>query len=425
MIDIEVNRPYAPLYDEELTASVIDVAGGRARGGSHAITQLFLDKITEHKYFRGYFMRLIHGDIRNSLWQDFKDRIEEIGFNEYDFDFNESRMEVTYLPTGNKILSKGFKKSSGTQTAKLKSIAGATDIVIEECEEISEDDFNKLADSLRTAKAPIHIFRIWNPPSKDHWLIKNYYEIVEHEEFKDYFRFYPKGVKGHLAIISNYKDNINNINQDAIDRFEGYRHTNLDHYCTNVLGLVSTGVKGQIYKNWERFETLPERNYYRVLGLDFGYDNDPTALTECLIDGDRQEVYVYEHFYSTHTMNRDLIRYMKSAVHPGGDEIIADNGESEQVTEMLMAGLNTIKTKKGGKYGNKFKQVNNVKQYKVYYHTSCKNLPNEVNNYRWAINPDTKEPMNKPVDGNDHLLDSILYAINYYHRNYGITNQDQ
>lgn len=416
-IDICVNKPYAPIYSDSFNSSIIDICGGRGRGGSHFATQYFLDKITESEYFRGYFMRLIHGDIRGSLYQDFKDRVEETGIDENLFDFNDTRMEITYIPTGNKILSKGFKKSSGSQTAKLKSIAGATDIIIEESEEITEDDFNKLADSLRTTKGTIHIFRIWNPPSKDHWLIKNYYDIVEHPEYKDFFNFYPKGIEGHLAIISNYKHNIKNLNSEAIKRFEGYKDSNLDHYCSDILGLVSSGVKGQIYKDWEKFDKLPDRNFYRIFGVDFGYVNDPTAIVECYIDGDRKEVFIYEHLYRTQVRNNELIDYLKEA-NIKDDEAVCDNSEPNEVTEMVFAGLNAVRTIKGGKAGNKFKQISNVKGYKIYYHRESKNLEFEVNNYHWAINAETKEPMNKPVDKNDHLLDAVLYAINYYHRNY-------
>lgn len=417
--DFNFNEIYEPVFTTG--ATIIDIAGGRGRGGSHFVTDYFLYKITQPYYFRAYFMRLIHGDIRNSLYQDFKDRLEEHEeINEHDFDFNDSRLEVTYMPTGNKILSKGFKKSQGAQTAKLKSIAGATDVVIEESEEISEDDFNKLADSLRTSKAPIRVFRIWNPPNKDHWLIRNYFDISPNPEFDGYYDFHPKGVDDHIAIISNYYDNIENINDATIRRFENYRHTNIEHYCTNILGLVSSGIKGQIYKDWGRFRELPDRNFFRLFGQDFGFENDPTAICELFIDGDRREVYAYERFYRTKTRTSEIIQMYKDEWKHGGDEVICDNSEPEQITEMQLSGLMAIKTKKGGKAGNKFKQIGNVKGYKVFIHVDSNNLIYESDNYKWAINPDTKEPMNKPVDKDDHLMDAILYGVNFYHRNYGI-----
>lgn len=408
-------------YEKVFTssASIIDICGGRGRGGSHFVTDLFLFKITRPMYFRGYFMRLIHSDIKGSLYQDFKDRIDENETIDYeDFHFNDNKMEVVYLPTGNKINSKGFKKSQGSQTAKLKSIAGATDVAIEECEETTEDDFNKLADSLRTVKADVRIYRVWNPPPKDHWLIKNYYELRPDTQYEDYYRFNSRGVRGHLSIFTTYKNNIQNINRDTIERFENYKYTNLDHYCRDILGLVSSGVKGQVYKDWESFKVLPDRNYYRLFGFDFGYTNDPSVLCELFVDGDRKEVYVYERFYRTHMRTSDIISECKG-FNVEGDEVVCDNSEPNERAEMQLAGIMAIATKKGGKAGNKFKQINVVKGYRVYYHQDSKNINFESNNYKWAINPETKEPMNKPMDKDDHCLDAILYAINYYHRNYG------
>lgn len=128
-------------------------------------TQYALHLLTLPDYFRGYFMREIFSDIRESLWRDFKDRIEENeSLEESDFDFNEGQMTVKYIPTGNMIISKGFKKSSGNRTAKLKSLAGATHVFIEEFDEISQSDFNQLDDSLRTVKGNIQVVRIFNPP---------------------------------------------------------------------------------------------------------------------------------------------------------------------------------------------------------------------------------------------------------------------
>jgi len=410
------NKIYKPVFNSK--ANIFDIAGGRGRGGSHFVTDYFLFRITQPNYFRGYFMRFIQGDIRGSLWQDFKDRVNEnSAVNEEDFEFNDSRMEVVYLPTSNTIKSKGFRKSQGSQTAKLKSIAGATDIAIEECEEIGEDDFNKLADSLRTSKAKIQIFRIWNPPNKDHWLIKNHFKITPNSEFESYYNFEPLGIDGHLAIISTYKDNLANLNNDAIKRFEGYRLSNPEHYASDIAGLVSSGIKGQIYKDWQMFRTLPDRNYFRLFAVDFGFVNDPTTLCELFVDGDRLEVYIYERYHQTHTINRDLIKVIKEC-SPGVDEIVCDNSEPSEIADMQGAGLNSFKTKKGGKAGNKFKQINIVKGYKVFYHEDSKNIAYEQNNYKWAVNSDTKEPTNKPVDKDDHLMDAILYGINYYHRNY-------
>jgi len=163
-ISLEFSHIYQPLFHTK--ARYIHLYGGRGRGGSYTGTKYFLHLITQPEYFRGYLMREVAHDIRESLWRDFKDRIIEANL-ESDFILNESQMSAVYIPTGNILLSKGFKKSSSKQTAKLKSIAGATHVLIEEFEEVSEDDFMQLDDSLRTVKGNIQILGIFNPPSKN------------------------------------------------------------------------------------------------------------------------------------------------------------------------------------------------------------------------------------------------------------------
>ena len=135
MLSLEFSEKYEPLFTTK--ARYIDLWGGRGRGGSYTGTKYFVHLLTQKEYFRGYLMREIAGDIRESLWRDFKDRIEEDEI-EHLFEINETAMSAICVPTGNVLLSKGFKKSSGNRTAKLKSLAGATHVLIEEAEEISD-----------------------------------------------------------------------------------------------------------------------------------------------------------------------------------------------------------------------------------------------------------------------------------------------
>jgi len=97
-------------------------------------------------------------------------KIENQELTDEDFAINEQMMSVVCLATGNEILTKGFRKSSGARTAKMKSLAGCTHCIIEEAEEVSEEDFMQLDDTLRTIKADLQIIMIFNPPPRDHWI---------------------------------------------------------------------------------------------------------------------------------------------------------------------------------------------------------------------------------------------------------------
>lgn len=371
-------------------------------------------------------MRFIHSDIRNSLFQDFKDRIEEHEeINIEDFDINESRIEITYLPTGNKILSKGFRKSQGSATAKLKSIAGATDIIIEEAEEIEEKDFDKLMDSLRTNKAPIKIYRIFNPPPKNHWIIKNYYDIhpltnehepsIEESILEGYFIGKPKQIDDFISIFSTYENNSININEKTRKRFENYKNTNIDHYLTDIKGYIPGGAKGLIYKHFKELDSwkLPDIEFYRLLCTDFGH-TDPYGIAELNINASSKTCYIREICYKTELTTSELIAILKEN-NPENDENICDSARPDKISELQAAGLNAIPATKGA--DSIVSGIDTVKEYKILY--IGENIKKEVLSYKWKIGVD-KEPTGKPEDKNNHLLDAIRYGLTYYHLNFGI-----
>jgi phage terminase large subunit len=419
------NKTYEEIFRTD--AYEIDLTGGRGRGGSHFVTDYFLFLIMTSKYFRGYFMRQVHGDIRESLYRDFKDRIEEkeeaenIELFKY-FQFNDTSMSVTYIPNGNQIHSKGFRKSSSSRTAKMKSIAGATHIIIEEFEEVEEADYMQLDDSLRTTKVEnIQILRVWNPPPKDHWILNRYYTLIPSEEYPEYFKYIPNGKHpDHLHIFSTYLDNIENINHKKIRRWEAYKDNErtLDHYITDIVGLVSSGAKGQIFKKWKLFKELPDDSYfYRVFGVDWG-GNDPNTLMELNFDKKQRKVYIYEHLYQPEILNSEFIQLVKEK-NPDNHETVCDTARRDKRFEFSDAGINVIPADKT-KINDDFRKdvIDMLKEYDIYIYEKSENLIIEAQMFKWALDPTTKEPLNKPEDKNNHCWDAIFYATRYYHTNF-------
>lgn len=382
-------------------ARYIHLFGGRGRGGSFTATQYALQLITSRNYFRGYFMREVFSDVRDSLWRDFKDRIEENeSLNESDFAFNDSQMIVTYLPTGNTIMAKGFKKSSGNRTAKLKSLAGATHVFIEESEEVDEMDFRQLDDSLRTVKAETKIIMVFNPPNKAHWILKRWY-ILQDEE-SGYFRAIPKPTeKNLLSIHSTYLDNLANLNESFVNNLLNYESSDPDYFNTMVRGLITEGVKGRIYRNWEIGE-MPNQ-YPKYYGLDFGY-NDPVALVE--IEMHDNKIWVRELIYQSGMTNREISDRMKALGVKG--RIIADSAEPKSIEELRRMGWQIFPAVKGP--DSILGGIKYLKQFSVYLTADSRNFWNEYELYRWSLNGH-KEVTNVPDDANNHLMDAFRYAV--------------
>lgn len=413
------NKIYRPVFTTK--ARYIDIWGGRAAGRSHFGTSYFLFLITQPQYFRGCFLRNVFSDIRDSLFQDFKDRIEESDFEDKDFDINESKMSILYKPTGNTIISKGFKKSSGNRSAKLKSLAGITHVLVEEADENGEREVNKLDDSIRTNKIDnIQILFLHNPPGKNHWLCKRFYNLLDVELYdstgkriEGYYKAIPKSNPDVLVIFSTYKDNVKNLNEKSIKKYEAYGDESSpffdeEQYYVDVCGLVPEGARGRIYRNWKPITTsfynsLPYEEY---IGLDFGFSDDETAIVRVKSHNNRN--FFKEALYEKHLTNTMIGQRLKSLGIGKRTRIFADSSEPKSIQELKDLGFNVIPAEKGPDsvlFG--IKQLSGMENY---YTEDSKNLIKENEEYKWHLDQEGN-PTQEPVDKNNHIKDAARYAV--------------
>lgn len=397
----------------------IDCFGGRGRGASHNTSLFFLDRLIQPEYFRGYIMREIFNDIRGTIWKDFKDRLLEYDVEDF-FHINENEMFATCLQSGNELHSLGFKKSQKSRTAKLKSLANATHVLIEEADEISLDDWNNLDDSIRTQKArTIQIIRNFNTPSINHWLVKNWYDCLP-SEHKGYFKLRPKKLDNFLSIFGTYLNNDVHINRSLLEKIERYKSSDtnspeFEHYLTDYLGLASSGLKGLVYKFYKFYKELPELELYRVYCLDFGYSPAPTACLQLNFDKARRRVYVKLMFYKTELRIPDICKLLEEC-NPENHEVICDNAEKREIETMQMYGLNVMPSQKGT--GSIVAGIDTVKAYELYFYINDKPVKSELEQYVWLTDING-EPTGKPIDAFNDCLDAVRYGVTYYDKNFG------
>lgn len=404
MLDLQLNEPYLPVLQQHKRYNLI--AGGRAGGRSYFASQFAIAKLFKGDYFRCAIMRFIFGDIRNSIYQEIIDRLEE---NDRLDKVTCKEHTLTIKFKKNSINGLGFRKTSGDQKAKLKSLANYTDIIIEEADEVSEEDFQQLDDSIRTINANIRITLLFNMPQKSHWIIKRWFNLVESGVEGFYRAELKESVKHNTIYVhTTYKDNEININETTIENFENYKITKPDHYYNMIRGLVSEGARGRIYKNWKpisiaEYEALDYTIFY---GLDFGFTNDPASVVEIKMHNDN--VYVRELIYETGLINKALAQRMEQKGVRKDAEVYGDGAEPKSIAELQTYGFNVISTEKGA--GSRKAGVDLLLGKNVYYTEDSTNIIKEKETYCWALNRD-KEPTNEPADGNDHTLDAIRGAV--------------
>lgn len=393
----KVNEEYKPLF--ESPARYIILMGGRGGGRSTVASQYANARLLAKDYFRCAIMRYILGDIRNSIYKEITDRVEENGLG---ITANESLMRLEYGL--NSINAVGFKKSSGEQKSKLKSLASYNCVIIEEADEIQEEDFMQLDDSLRTVKGDIKIILLLNPPAKNHWIIQRWMNLIPSEQQGFYDYKLKDGITDTVLIKTSYKDNIKNIAPQSVEQYEKYKESKPTHYWNMVKGYVPETVVGKIYNNWRVIDEIPHEARLERYGMDFGYTNDPTAIVA---------IYYYnggyildEITYITDLSNKRIADILHN--HPQA-LVIADSAEPKSIDEIIGYEISIIGAQKGA--GSVNQGIQYVKDKQISVTSRSKNILKEYENYAWKIDKNTGDPLNIPEEGWDHAMDAIRYGM--------------
>lgn len=395
----KVNKVFKPLFTEHPRYFIL--MGGRGAGRSTVASQFAIAKLKAPEYFRCAIMRYILGDIRNSIYREITDRAEENNVFD-DFEINDSTMSIKYAE--NSINAVGFRKSSSDQKSKLKSLASYNCVIIEEADEIPEEDFMQLDDSLRTVKGDITIILLLNPPAKNHWIIKRWFDLEESEQKGFFIPVLKPEAKDSVAIISDYHDNEVNIAPASISQYEAYKDSKPAHYYNMIKGYVPETVVGRIY-NFIEIDELPADARLRRRGLDYGYTNDPTGIVDIY---SWNNSFIWDEVcYKKGLSNKDIADIIK--MQPEDVLVIADSAEPKSNDELKSYGVNIIPSQKGA--GSVNQGIQYVQSFTIYYTKRSIHIKEEQENYAWMVDKKTGETINTPIDMWNHTLDAGRYAM--------------
>lgn len=394
-----VNEVYKPLFTQRFRYCII--IGGRGAGRSTVGSQFANAKIIAPEWFRCAIMRYILGDIRNSIYREITDRAEENGIDDK-LKINDSTMSIEY--GANSINAVGFRKSSSDQKSKLKSLASYNCVIIEEADEIPEEDFMQLDDTLRTVKGDITIILLLNPPPKNHWIIKRWFDLIPSGVKGFFIPVLKKDARNAISIISDYHANEKNLAPASIEQYENYKITNPTHYYNMIKGYVPETVIGRIYNFHEIDEVPPEARLQRR-GLDYGYTNDPTAIVDIYTWNNS---FIWDEVcYRKGMSNKDIADVIK--MQPEDVLLIPDSAEPKSNDELMSYGISLVPSQKGA--GSVNQGIQYVQSFTVYYTKRSIHIKEEQENYAWMIDKKTGETINTPIDMWNHALDAGRYGM--------------
>lgn len=382
------------------------VKGSRASKKSSTQSLRVIYEIVSNPVINWLVVRKTERTLRNSCFAQLKWAMRRLHVEKY-FRCSVSPLEITYIPTGQKILFRGLDDPLKVTSITVDS-GCLCRLWIEEAYEITkEDDFNRLDESIR-GQLPEGMYHqvvlTFNPWSDRHWLKK---------------RFFDTPNPNVLAMTTNYRCN-EFLSQSDLVLFEEMKK-NPRRYA--VAGEGDWGVvDGLVYENWKEqvFDTSEITRRATVksaFGLDFGYTNDPSAFICLLVDETAREIYVFDEMYQKGMSNDDigeeLVRrgYLK-------ERIRADSAEPKSIAYLRKKYLRRIRAAKKGP-DSIMAGVTLIQDYTIIIHPSCVNFITEISNYTWATDKfDNK--INKPVDDFNHLMDAMRYAMEDFDGRKGI-----
>lgn len=372
--------------------------GGRGSGKSTFIARKILLGMLAHPEASAIVYRRVAVTLRQSVYEEFVKAVDALGLRPWCV-FRVSPLEIRFKPTGQRILFRGADDPGKSKSITLsKGYFGY--IWFEEAAEFaSMEDIRTIQASAlrgRAAQRPI-TFLSYNPPmSARNWINT---EVIRPEE-------------GRLVHHSSYLELPETwIGPDFIAQAEALKSSNERAWRHMYMGEV-TGTGGQVFDNLV-FRTLSQdeigtlERFYN--GLDFGFANDPDALTRWGYSQKKRMLYAIAEFVATHNNVDTLAEHVRAVA---GSEIVwSDSEDPRTINELKRRGVNAVAVCKGpGSVKAGIKWLQDLAEI-VVDPKRTPNIAREFSSYEYMQDRNGGFLPDVP-DKDNHTIDSGRYALN-------------
>lgn len=368
------NEKYIPLLKDQ--KRYIFLVGGGGSGKSVFQSQKEIIKSYE-KGNRCLCVRKVKDTLKQSMFQELKTRIEGYGLQDH-FHITESPMYIKNKITGSDFIFRGLD-----DVEKIKSVARVTRVWIEEGSEVSKKDFDQIDLRLR-GEGNLQITTTTNPIDEDLWINRDFWEKGETEDV----------TLCHSTFLDNRW-----VGEEYKNVMERLKKENPAYYNIYALGLWGSKLEGLVFPKYETVEAIPLSAKFIAYGLDFGYENDPTALVGVWeIEGNR---FYQEFLCEKKLIFSDIADKLDRLGIDKRDEIFADSNRPEGIEELHRRGYNVKPCIKGADsidHG-----ISIIKEKNIMVVDTSLNLLKELRNYVWIADKNGTL-LNKPVDDFNHCF---------------------
>ena len=370
-IDLDTTRNFTK--HREAQAKIVVSQGGGRSGKTFSILQLMILTAIQE---RGLLLSVVAENVpflKRGAMRDFRTIMETMGLW---VDENWNRTDSAYS-FGNGSVMEFFSADNAG-----KAVGAARDyLFLNEANNIKyEIAFQLMA---RTKK------RTWIDfnPVAEFWV---HTDIMNNPAFEGQFDYIHSTFADNGLLDDSIKETM--LARAAIDK---------NYETVYIKGEIGS-LEGLVFPNINTVDDMPDG--YRVYGLDFGYSQDPTALVEVMIVGDK--LYMNEVIYQAGLRNTDIHRLMLDRGVSG--KMYADSAEPKTIDDLYLMGWNVhpvVKGKDSIMWG-----IDLMKQKHIHITKQSINLIKEFRNYTYDKDKEGKL-VNKPIDLFNHGIDAARYAV--------------
>ena len=390
-ISKDVFLPIYQPYVEDYSYRYNVYWGGRGSGKTKFIMQKLLIKGLKEKRLI-LLMRKETNKLRDSVWKELLTVINEFKLGQF-FEINKTEFRVTCKLNGTE-----FKCLGLDEPEKIKGFAEMSDVFMDEITAFNEEDIELIDGTLRSIgyNLPLQIYFAFNPISKANFVYK-------------YFGFKDGIAPPDTFILhSTYLDNPF-LDDSYISRMENMKARNFNRWKVEALGEF-VSLDKLIFQNWKS----EEFDYSSIVGelivgLDFGFVNDISALVASILDEENKRIYIFKEWGDTNKTNEELAKII-SSLGFAKSNIIADAAEPKSIEEIKRKGIIRIRACTKGP-DSIVHGIQKLQQYEIIVHPSCEGIITEFENYSWKKDKKSNEYINKPIDDFNHFIDALRYSL--------------
>lgn len=368
--------------------------GSRASKKSKTTALNIIFRMMQNPQANTLYVRRVFATLKDSCFSDLCWAIDRLKVSHL-WHCTTNPLEITYLPTGQKILFRGMDNA-----LKITSISVPKGVlcwvVIEEAYELTnENEFNKLDLSIR-GEMPAGLFKqftlIFNPWSEC-WIKERFFDHPNDDTF---------------TITTTYKCN-EWLDSADLAVFERMRLEQPRRYAiegNGDWGRAAGAIYERIYlEEFDVHEVLKHEGAVAAYGLDFGF-SDPSAFVCCVIDANNDSIYIFDEIYGTGYTNQTLGQAIIDKGY-GSECIIGDSAEPKSLQELRDMGLRAYGSRKGK--DSVLHGIQKLQNYKLIVNPSCTNAYRELINYGWDTDA-SGNLTNKPAHEFSHCPDALRYC---------------